>query len=145
MQPSLADLEGTLTIHEAKIGPGPLADQYISLAQQVKALMEKKPLDALGGLAGGLGGAGGLLGGLTGGGTADQQLVGILRAASRTGSRAARRRGQRRSNDRRAREDQKNRHSAGRRRTLGARYPQGIRRGVQAAARDAEEGTHGER
>jgi hypothetical protein len=37
---SRSDVHGELTIHNAHVGPGPLAQQFISLAEQVKSLIE---------------------------------------------------------------------------------------------------------
>jgi len=46
MDPMKMSVEGKLLVHEAKIGPGPLASPYISMAQNIKSLMEKNPLGA---------------------------------------------------------------------------------------------------
>ena len=39
-----SDIHGRLTIHNAQIGPGPLAQQFISIAQQVKSVIDGRPL-----------------------------------------------------------------------------------------------------
>ncbi len=44
MDPMKMSVEGKLLVHEARIGPGPLASPYISMAQNIKSLMEKQPL-----------------------------------------------------------------------------------------------------
>lgn len=46
-KPESGKAQGTLTVHEAQIGPGPLGQQALWIAQQVKALVEHKPLAAL--------------------------------------------------------------------------------------------------
>ncbi len=38
--PVTSDITGTLAIHQAQIGPGPLAQQYLGMAQQVRALFD---------------------------------------------------------------------------------------------------------
>jgi hypothetical protein len=43
MQPETMDVGGILSIHEAQIGPGPLALTYLNLAMQVKAILAGKP------------------------------------------------------------------------------------------------------
>jgi hypothetical protein len=40
MRPTQSDVAGTLEIHAAQIGPGPLAQQYIGLARQVRTLFD---------------------------------------------------------------------------------------------------------
>jgi hypothetical protein len=42
-QPRTSDARGQLTIHTGQIGPGPLAQQFIGLAQQVKAVVDGRP------------------------------------------------------------------------------------------------------
>jgi len=37
---SKSDVHGQLTIHSAQVGPGPLAQEFLSLAQQVKTILE---------------------------------------------------------------------------------------------------------
>ena len=32
-------------VHGARVGPGPLAAQYVTLATQIRSLLERKPLD----------------------------------------------------------------------------------------------------
>ena len=39
-----SDVHGQLTIHNAQIGPGPLAQQFISIAQQVKSVIDGRSL-----------------------------------------------------------------------------------------------------
>jgi hypothetical protein len=46
-----SDIHGQLTIHSAQVGPGPLAQQFIAIAQQVKSLIDGRPV-ASGGTAG---------------------------------------------------------------------------------------------
>jgi hypothetical protein len=46
LSPGYGDARGTLTVHGARVGPGPLAEQYVLLAHQVRAILERKPLDA---------------------------------------------------------------------------------------------------
>lgn len=41
-----SDVHGQLTIHSAQIGPGPLAQEFIALAQQVKTILENRPASA---------------------------------------------------------------------------------------------------
>ncbi len=43
LQPEKMDVGGVLSIHEAQIGPGPLAMTYVNLAMQVKAILSGKP------------------------------------------------------------------------------------------------------
>ena len=43
VNPEAMDVGGILSIHEAQIGPGPLAMTYINLAMQVKAILAGKP------------------------------------------------------------------------------------------------------
>lgn len=43
MLPETMDVGGILSIHEAQIGPGPLALTYLNLAMQVKAILAGKP------------------------------------------------------------------------------------------------------
>lgn len=45
LQPEYADARGTLTVHGARVGPGPLSEQYVLLARQVRSVLERKPLD----------------------------------------------------------------------------------------------------
>ena len=42
-QPEKADVAGSLVIHRAEVGPGPLAQQYLALARQVRGLVERNP------------------------------------------------------------------------------------------------------
>ena len=44
--PMASQVAGTLAIHQAQIGPGPLAQQLLWLAGQVKAIAEGQPLEA---------------------------------------------------------------------------------------------------
>jgi len=48
-----SDVAGTFTIHSASVRPGPVAVPIVGVARQIEALVQKKPLDALGGLVGG--------------------------------------------------------------------------------------------
>lgn len=43
LQPEGMDVGGILSIHEAQIGPGPLAMTYLNLAMQVKSILAGKP------------------------------------------------------------------------------------------------------
>jgi hypothetical protein len=43
--PLQGDGRGSLSIHNARVGPGPLAEQYVLLARQVRAIVERKPFD----------------------------------------------------------------------------------------------------
>ncbi len=43
--PLQGDGRGVLSIHGARVGPGPLAEQYVLLAKQVRSIIERKPLD----------------------------------------------------------------------------------------------------
>jgi hypothetical protein len=38
--PVTSDVAGTLAIHQAQIGPGPLAQQYVAMAQQLRSLLD---------------------------------------------------------------------------------------------------------
>jgi hypothetical protein len=38
-----SDILGQLTIHTAKVGPGPLAQEFITLAEQIKSLIDGRP------------------------------------------------------------------------------------------------------
>lgn len=51
-----SDVAGTFTIHSASLRPGPVAVPIVGVARQIEALVQKKPLDALGGLIGSQGG-----------------------------------------------------------------------------------------
>jgi hypothetical protein len=42
-QPSSGDVRGVLTVHSARIGPGPLSREFLWMAEQVKALMRRQP------------------------------------------------------------------------------------------------------
>jgi hypothetical protein len=44
--PHDGDIEGTIEVHSAQIGPGPLSQQLLMLASQIKALSEGRPFDA---------------------------------------------------------------------------------------------------
>jgi hypothetical protein len=45
-----SDVHGQLTIHSAQVGPGPVAQQFLGLAQQVKMVLDGRPVtDSLGG------------------------------------------------------------------------------------------------
>jgi translocation and assembly module TamB len=48
LQPEGMDVGGILSIHEAQIGPGPLAMTYLNLAMQVKSILTGKPGQAAG-------------------------------------------------------------------------------------------------
>lgn len=43
--PEAGEARGVLTVHGARVGPGKLAEQYVSLARQIRLLLERKPLD----------------------------------------------------------------------------------------------------
>jgi translocation and assembly module TamB len=43
--PEAGDVQGVLTIHSAQVGPGPLSREFLTIAKQVKAIVEKRPLD----------------------------------------------------------------------------------------------------
>ncbi len=43
MEPASGEVGGTLIIHEARMGPGPLAQQFLGLAQQVKDILRRRP------------------------------------------------------------------------------------------------------
>ena len=45
MTPEAGAARGTMTVHGGRVGPGPLAEQYVLLATQVRSLLERKPLD----------------------------------------------------------------------------------------------------
>ncbi len=45
--PRSADVKGKLTVHQAQIGPGPLARQLLLVGTQVRALVEGQPLTAI--------------------------------------------------------------------------------------------------
>lgn len=45
LTPEAGDARGVLTVHGAQVGPGPLAEQYVLLATQIRSLLERKPLD----------------------------------------------------------------------------------------------------
>ena len=42
-EPTRGDIAGILSIHGARIGPGPLASQFLSIAQQVQAVIQRNP------------------------------------------------------------------------------------------------------
>ncbi|MBL7037733.1 MAG: hypothetical protein ISR77_03835 [Pirellulaceae bacterium] len=42
--PDRSEVHGELDLHAAQIGPGPLAQQYLAMAQQVKTIVEGQPL-----------------------------------------------------------------------------------------------------
>ncbi|HZL87760.1 MAG TPA: hypothetical protein VFB96_05235 [Pirellulaceae bacterium] len=46
MQPEAMDVGGILSIHEAQVGPGPLALTYLNLALQVKSILAGKPANS---------------------------------------------------------------------------------------------------
>lgn len=50
--PRSADVKGKLIVHQAQIGPGPLAQELLLVANQIVALAEGKPLAAVGSGAG---------------------------------------------------------------------------------------------
>ncbi|MCE9553467.1 MAG: DUF748 domain-containing protein [Planctomycetes bacterium] len=54
-----SDVSGTLFIHSATVRPGPVAMPIVGVARQIEAVVQKKPLGAVGGLLGG--GDGGLV------------------------------------------------------------------------------------
>lgn len=41
-EPTRTETRGTLTVHAAQVGPGPLSRQFLTLAEQVKAAVERK-------------------------------------------------------------------------------------------------------
>lgn len=45
--PTGGNIEGTFTVHQAQIGPGPLSQEIISLVQAIRAAMNKQPLGAV--------------------------------------------------------------------------------------------------
>ena len=40
--PLAGNVQGTLNIHAASVGPGPLSQQFLSIAEQVKAVVERR-------------------------------------------------------------------------------------------------------
>ncbi|HJN10033.1 MAG TPA: hypothetical protein QF564_15205 [Pirellulaceae bacterium] len=50
--PQSADIKGKLIVHQAHIGPGPLARELLLVANQIRALAEGQPLGAIGSAAG---------------------------------------------------------------------------------------------
>ncbi len=46
MDPAKGDMQGIMQIHQAQIGPGPLGQQVLWIARQVKAIVEQRPLDS---------------------------------------------------------------------------------------------------
>lgn len=44
--PDRSELHGELHVHAAQIGPGPLAEHYLAIAQQVKTVVEGRPVSA---------------------------------------------------------------------------------------------------
>jgi hypothetical protein len=46
VQPETMDVGGILSIHEAQVGPGPLAVTYLNLALQVKSILMGKPANS---------------------------------------------------------------------------------------------------
>ena len=40
--PSTGDVRGVLTVHSAQVGPGPLAREFLPIAAQIKALLERR-------------------------------------------------------------------------------------------------------
>jgi hypothetical protein len=46
--PAAGELHGALKVHAAQVGPGPLSRQFLILADQIKAAVERKPLAAAG-------------------------------------------------------------------------------------------------
>jgi hypothetical protein len=45
--PTRTEVRGAMTIHQAQVGPGPLSRQFLALADQVKAMIERQPLAAV--------------------------------------------------------------------------------------------------
>lgn len=43
--PETGTAQGVLTIHAAQVGPGPLSKEFLWIAKQVKAIIEKRPFD----------------------------------------------------------------------------------------------------
>lgn len=41
-----SDMHGQLTIHSAQVGPGPLAQEFLTLSQQVKTILDNRPASA---------------------------------------------------------------------------------------------------
>ena len=50
--PQSADIKGKLIVHKAQIGPGPLAQELLLVANQIRALAEEQPLGAIGSASG---------------------------------------------------------------------------------------------
>ncbi|HTN73997.1 MAG TPA: hypothetical protein VL096_02075 [Pirellulaceae bacterium] len=46
LAPQRGEAQATITIHGARVGPGPLSEQYVILARQVRAILERKPVGA---------------------------------------------------------------------------------------------------
>lgn len=42
--PLAGNVQGTLQVHAARVGPGPLSQQFLSIAEQVKAIVDRRPL-----------------------------------------------------------------------------------------------------
>jgi hypothetical protein len=42
--PAASDVEGVMAIHHARVGPGPLSERFLWIAQQIKAVIERRPL-----------------------------------------------------------------------------------------------------
>jgi hypothetical protein len=40
--PSAGDAQGLLTVHAARVGPGPLSQEFLQIAEQIKALLERR-------------------------------------------------------------------------------------------------------
>jgi hypothetical protein len=51
--PEASEVEGVMSIHEARVGPGPLSQEFLIIARQIKAIVEKRPFGALRGAAAG--------------------------------------------------------------------------------------------
>jgi hypothetical protein len=41
--PKLCEIRGAMKVHAAQVGPGPLSRQFLTLADQIKAVVERKP------------------------------------------------------------------------------------------------------
>ncbi|MFV1966300.1 MAG: hypothetical protein ACC628_12825 [Pirellulaceae bacterium] len=47
-QPSNGEIQGTLSVHSARIGPGPLSRELLTIATQIKSIVDGRPLSATG-------------------------------------------------------------------------------------------------
>jgi hypothetical protein len=44
--PQATRAQGVMTIHEAQVGPGPLSREFLGIAQQIKAIVQRRPFGA---------------------------------------------------------------------------------------------------